>query len=129
MDKATRIASLLYLKAILQEFPHSSTGPSILLSQLQAALAVIPLSSTYSPLLLWLALVGGSFSEGLWGFRRWFVSYLGGLKATMGLHSFDDGEWGGVVSVFLGLRAVFGKAFESLWKEEVGFEGLVGFGE
>jgi hypothetical protein len=115
LNKATRIASLLYLKAILQEFPHSSTGPSILLTQLQQALSVIPLSSTYNPLLLWLALVGGSFSDGLWDFRRWFVSYLGGLKAGMALQSFDDDD--GEVSRFVGLRSVFGKAFEALWIE------------
>jgi hypothetical protein len=115
LDKATRLASLLYLKAILQEFPNSTTGPSILLTQLQESLNAVPLSSTYNPLLLWLALVGGSFSDGLWEFRRLFVSHLVGLKATMSLQSFDDGD--GELSRFLGLRSIFGKAFESLWEE------------
>ncbi|KAF4629668.1 hypothetical protein G7Y89_g8478 [Cudoniella acicularis] len=111
IDKACRLGALLYMKAILQEFPHSYMGPSILLQQLQNALEDIAVQGGMdNPLVLWLALVGGSFATG--DMRRWFVGYLAQVKAVMGLESFGNGSLG--MSGFLGLKSVFGAVFEGL---------------
>ncbi|KAG9230809.1 hypothetical protein BJ875DRAFT_384360 [Amylocarpus encephaloides] len=122
LEKATRIGSLLYLKAILQEFPHSSTGPSILLSQLEESLFQIPVGNFPDPLVLWLALVGGAFSVGKGYLRRSFVTYLGILKDVMALGSFHEEDV--ELCKLLGLRSVFGKAFETLWDEVMSLDAV-----
>ncbi|KAH8687986.1 hypothetical protein BGZ60DRAFT_522614 [Tricladium varicosporioides] len=113
IDKACRTCALLYLKAILQEFPHSSVGSSVLLDQLKCALNNIPPLQLNSSLVLWLALVGASSSTG--ERRLWFVKYLTVLKGVMSLATFGDGD--PESSGFLELHSIFGHSFISLWDE------------
>jgi len=113
IDKACRVGALLYMKAILQEFPHSTNGSSLLLGQLRECLTEISIQESTSPLLLWLCLVGGSLSKT--EKRTWFVDYLIRIRDISLVPSFDDFEVD--LSRMLGLRKVFGRAFESLWTE------------
>jgi hypothetical protein len=66
-EKALRLSSLLYLKSILQEFPHSITGPRILLSQLLDSLRfllTIPHTQSHhlSPIICWISTIGALLS-------------------------------------------------------------------
>ncbi|TVY40654.1 hypothetical protein LSUB1_G002301 [Lachnellula subtilissima] len=112
-DKACRLGALLYLKSILQEFPHSVNGSSLLLAQLRKSLTGISMQASNSPLLLWLCLVGGSLSEK--EHRAWFVSCLAQIRTVSPVPSFDDCELD--LSRMLGFKKVFGRAFETLWNE------------
>ncbi|TVY93879.1 hypothetical protein LAWI1_G000432 [Lachnellula willkommii] len=113
IDKACRLGALLYLKAILQEFPHSVNGSSLLLAQLRKSLTGISMQASNSPLLLWLCLVGGSLSE--MEERTWFVNCLAQIRTVSLVPSFDDFEL--ELSRMLGLKRVFGRAFERLCNE------------
>lgn len=113
IDQACRLGALLYLKAVLQEFPHSTTGSNSLLTQLREALEDITIQQSNSVLLLWLALVGGSPSKG--EMRSWFVDYLVRIQSVVLVISFDDFEVD--MSRLLGLKKVFGRSFEALWNE------------
>lgn len=113
IDKSCRLGALLYMKAILQEFPHSTNGSTLLLAQLQECLTEIAIEQSNSSLLLWLCLVGGSLSK--MDTRAWFVDYLARIRNVSLVPSFDDFEVD--LSRMLGLRKVFGKAFETLWTE------------
>ncbi|TVY49294.1 hypothetical protein LOCC1_G002080 [Lachnellula occidentalis] len=112
-DKACRLGALLYLKAILQEFPHSANGSSLLLAQMRTSLTGISMQASNSPLLLWLCLVGGSLSE--LEERPWFVDCLAQIRMVSLVPSFDDIELD--LSRMLGLKRVFGRTFETLWNE------------
>lgn len=113
IDKACRLGALLFLKAILQEFPHSTNGPSLLVAQLRECLDGIQIQQSNSPLLLWLCLIGGSFSRS--EARAWFVNYLVHIRDIFLVPSYDDFDVD--MSRILGLRKVFGKAFGTLWSE------------
>ncbi|TVY73181.1 hypothetical protein LSUE1_G006318 [Lachnellula suecica] len=113
IDKACRLGALLYMKAILEEFPHSATGSRYLLTQLRASLGEVPIDASNNPLLLWLSLVGGSMSKG--ETRAWFVDYLAQIKMVALVPSFD--EYDVDLSRMLGLQRVFGRTFETLWDE------------
>lgn len=113
IDRACRLGALLYLKAVLQEIPHSKHGSTLLLSQLRDALDNVLIQKFNSPLLLWLSLIGGSLSKA--EMRAWFVEYLAQIRSTALVLSFDDLE--GDLSRLLGLKKVFGKAYETLWDE------------
>lgn len=114
IDKACRLGALLYMKAILEEFPHSATGSSILLKQLQESLYKISAVESYAPLLLWLSLVGAALSKtGL--DRTWFVAHLAQLTTSVRISSFDDVEL--AMSRVLCIQKVFGRSFKKLWEE------------
>lgn len=118
LDKATRLASLLYLKAMLQEFPHSRTGPRVLLEELRDALTELsptnPISHRESgnkEVLGWVAIVGACFSDEEGGMRGWFVEFLrevlGGMYGSGVVVEAREGE----MERLLGLEGVFGEAF------------------
>ncbi|KAF7910472.1 hypothetical protein BELL_0072g00010 [Botrytis elliptica] len=82
IDKATRIGALLFMKSILEEYPHSSTGPSILLQQLQESLSTIDTATTTEQTcqwLIWLFTIGAVHSKRNLIIRTWFVEQLAGL--------------------------------------------------
>ncbi|KAF7947970.1 hypothetical protein EAE96_009040 [Botrytis aclada] len=82
IDKATRIGALLFMKSILEEYPHSSTGPSILLQQLQESLSTIDTATTTEQTcqwLIWLFTIGAVHSKRNHITRTWFVEQLAGL--------------------------------------------------
>lgn len=82
IDKATRIGALLFMKSILEEYPHSSTGPSILLQQLQESLSTIGTATTTEQTcqwLIWLFTIGAVHSKRDHITRTWFVEQLAGL--------------------------------------------------
>ncbi|THV48276.1 hypothetical protein BGAL_0258g00090 [Botrytis galanthina] len=82
IDKATRIGALLFMKSILEEYPHSSTGPSILLQQLQESLSTIDTATTTEQTcqwLIWLFTIGAVHSKRDHITRTWFVEQLAGL--------------------------------------------------
>jgi hypothetical protein len=113
IDKACRLGALLYMKALLDEFPHSVTGPSILLKQLQESLRRIVVLESTSPLILWLSIIGAALSksEG----RVWFVGLLTEMTIMSQISSFHNQEV--EISKWLGLEEVLGDSVEKLWME------------
>lgn len=67
LDKASRIGALLFMKLILEEFPHySANGPSILLQQRQESLSTIDTAITTGLMrqwLIWLLVIGAAHSK------------------------------------------------------------------
>ncbi|EMR90885.1 hypothetical protein BcDW1_500 [Botrytis cinerea BcDW1] len=85
IGKATRIGALLFMKSILEEYPHSATGCSILLQQLQESLSTIDTATTTEQKcqwLIWLFTIGAVHSKRDHITRTWFVEKLAG-----GLHT------------------------------------------
>ena len=111
VEKSCRLGSLIYIKAILEEFPHSKTGSSNLLKMLQESLHSIPKNETMAALLLWLSTIGASLSPT--ADRGYFICLLAELASTSEIISFDDEEMG--MSKVLPLRDVFGSSLETLW--------------
>jgi hypothetical protein len=91
VEKACRLAGLLYIKAALQEIPHSKNGSSILLVQLKEALTTVWMMEAEEPLLVWVCFVGAALSKG--DLRGWFVQYLTQLSACPRIFPFEDEEW------------------------------------
>ncbi|KAJ8060221.1 hypothetical protein OCU04_010564 [Sclerotinia nivalis] len=82
INKATRIGALLFMKSIIQEFPHSVTGPSILLQQFQESLSTIvtaKITEQSRQWLIWLFAIGAVYSKRERISRTWFVEQLAGL--------------------------------------------------
>ncbi|KAF7869974.1 hypothetical protein EAF04_004758 [Stromatinia cepivora] len=82
INKATRIGALLFMKTIIEEFPHSTTGPSILLQQLQESLSIIDtakITVQSRQWLIWLFAIGAVHSKREHISRTWFVEQLAGL--------------------------------------------------
>lgn len=113
IDKACRIGALLYMKALLEEFPHSATGPSILLKQLRESLQNITVLDSLSSLLVWLSVVGTAMSKS--DMRVWFMGLLTELTVNLRISSFRDHEL--EMSRVIGLEEVLGSSVEKLWVE------------
>jgi hypothetical protein len=113
VDEACRLGALLYLKALLEEFPHSATGPSVLLKQLQESLRNITINESLSPLLLWLSLIGAALSKSQ--VRIWFTGMLEQLTIDFQVTSFRDHEL--EMNRVIGLEAVLGSSVDNIWKD------------
>ncbi|KAM3069367.1 hypothetical protein ACMFMG_005473 [Clarireedia jacksonii] len=87
IDEATRIGALLFMKSILQEYPHSTTGPSILLQKLQKSLSTIDITKHDRQWLIWLCAIGALLSKPMT--RTWFVEKLAGLRTMECLEELD----------------------------------------
>ncbi|RDW77530.1 hypothetical protein BP6252_05583 [Coleophoma cylindrospora] len=75
IDAACRLGGLLYMKALLEEIPHSYTGPSILLDELRTHLEGIASDDGNSSLLTWLTLLGLQFTKQDLP-KQWFAKHL-----------------------------------------------------
>ncbi len=112
LSVALRIAGLIYLKSVLQEFPHSVNGSRILVERLRENLSLIWVGEEDGKLALvrWMCFVAAAVATG--DAREWFVGNLGWL----GL------DWTGEEEVrlakLLRLQDVFGgKAMEGIQEE------------
>ncbi len=114
IDRACRLGALLYLKAILEEFPHSSTGSSVLASQLRETLQKITAVRKCSSMLIWLGMVGAVVTKTNKE-RAWFVAFLAILKDGLGI---SDGEDAGMEFCrVLGMRKTFGRRVDQILDE------------
>jgi hypothetical protein len=117
IDKACRVGALIYIKATLQEFPHSKTGFSLLLGQLQEALDGLPIEQAHLPLLLWLSLIGAAVSNAPEG-KKWFVGRLAKLVARSGISSLRDEL---DMTSLLSVRLVLGTSLvDKVWENVMG---------
>lgn len=109
IDKACRVGALIYIKATLQEFPHSNTGFSLLLGQLQEALDGLPIEQAHLPLL-----AVSKAPEG----KKWFVGRLAKLVARSGISSFRDEL---DMTSLLSVRLVLGTSLvDKVWENVMG---------
>ncbi|APA13234.1 hypothetical protein sscle_10g080040 [Sclerotinia sclerotiorum 1980 UF-70] len=95
INKATRIGALLFMKSIIDEFPHSTIGPSILLQQLQESLSTIDTSKITEQSrqwLIWLFAIGAVYSKRECISRTWFVEQLAGLHTERLKDLLVDGQ-------------------------------------
>lgn len=113
ISEVCRVGGLLYMKALLQEWPHSSAGPSILLSQLHTSLNLITIAESKLPLLLWVGLLGGLMSQGEQ--RTYFVIYMASLGTSIPFP--ERGDEMCSLGRLLDLRNVFGGAVDELWRD------------
>lgn len=116
IDKTRRIGVLLYMKALLDAFPHSATGPSILLEGVQDSLRIIAALESTSPLRIWLSGISAAFSKSQT--RFWFVNVLLETTYRSRFSSFHDQDL--ELSEALSLDHVLGSrgsSAETLWVE------------
>ncbi|KUJ18302.1 uncharacterized protein LY89DRAFT_781373 [Mollisia scopiformis] len=124
INRACRLGALLYLKGILQEFPHSATGASILTNRLRDSLDEVYMTEDNVHLLAWLAMIGAMTAKN--GDRTWFIIYsnqstlLGGIQRS-------DGAL--LMSRYLDLKTAFGSALDKTWNEILRNRSLVDFSE
>lgn len=119
IEKACRIGALLYLKNILQEFPHSMTGSSILLARLREALSGVAKDDLVMPTMVWVCMVGALLARDE---RKWFLGRLRESRETMRAATYD--ELAGEMSVVLSLKSAFGDdQCQSVWHEIVDARG------
>ncbi|PQE10162.1 Fungal specific transcription factor domain-containing protein [Rutstroemia sp. NJR-2017a WRK4] len=120
IEKATRMGALLFMKSILQEFPHSTTGPEILLRELRDAVSAVEEDEDEEDQnrqwLLWLYAIGALLAKGMT--REWFVGRLaGGLYAREG--EVERNVVGGQLWGLLDLGEVLGEREVLLLWDEV----------
>ena len=113
IDRACRMGALLYMKCLLDEFPHSATGASILLKRLQESLQRVTILKPTTPLLLWLSIIGAALSKS--DMRLWFVGFLAKTIVKTSITSFLDREL--EMSKLLSLEQVLGSSVEKLWED------------
>jgi hypothetical protein len=101
------------MKSILQEFPHSRTGPMILLSQLREAMSEICFSEELRPLLVWLAIIGAVLSAK--EVKSWFLAQLLWLMDCP-----EDcvlGDQAMSLDRLFSLPRIFGPTLEDVWEK------------
>jgi len=113
IDRACRFGALLYIKSIMDEFPHSKTGSSILLKKLQGSLQDLRKDAKTIPLLLWLFTLGAVISKS--AERMSFTQGLKELATICGINSFNDDQLS--VSKLLSLQQIFGSSLDKLWED------------
>jgi hypothetical protein len=110
-----RFSALIYLKAVLQEFPHSVNGSRILLQKVKEALKLIWLSrgeekEKKAALVAWMCVLCAAVANG--EVRDWFVEKLRVLR--MHYAAYD----GLGMDRLLNLNATFSKeCIENIWQE------------
>lgn len=112
IENACRLGALIYIKTVLEEFPHSRIGAVILLQKLRAALRNISHSTTTMPILLWLTTLAASLSRG--EELIYFLRFLKGLIKSCGVIALDDEEL--EMSSILPLQPIFGNSLKRLWQ-------------
>ena len=117
VDKACRLGALIYIKATLEEFPHSKMGSSFLLEELRVVLHNLPIQEARLPLLLWLSLIGAAISKSPRDRER-FVSYLAKLVANSSSSTFRDRELD--LTRVLSTRLVLGSPVDRVWESVTG---------
>ncbi len=113
MEKAYRIGGLLFVQSILEEFPHSITGPVILLAQLREALNRVSIWESGTPFLMWLGMLGAILAKD--GMRNWYIIF-----SVIVLEFAEPGMAGDDtmrLNELLDLRSVFGKEVELFWRD------------
>lgn len=120
IDKACRMGGLLYIKAILEEFPQSKMGSSILLQKLKEAFQGMPREAAITPLLLWLCIIGAALSE--FTDRVYYIGILAELTQRVGITSFNDSKI--AMSKVFPLQPVFGSTLEKLWENTMAAKGF-----
>ncbi|PQE03655.1 Fungal specific transcription factor domain-containing protein [Rutstroemia sp. NJR-2017a BBW] len=127
IEKATRMGGLLFMKSILQEFPHSTTGPEILLRELRDAVSAVEEDEDEDEedpnrqWLLWLYAIGALLAKGMT--REWFVGRLaGGWYAREGEGEVEGDVVGGQLWRLLDLGEVLGEREVLLLWDEVEVE-------
>jgi len=115
IEKACRLAGLLYIKAALQELLLSKNGSSILLVQLKEALTTVWMMEAEEPLLVWVCFVGAALSKG--DLRAWLVQYLTQLSACPRIFPFEDEDM--EMSRLLSLKKVFGSVIGDICCESL----------
>jgi hypothetical protein len=103
ITNACRLGALLYIKTILEEFPHSKYGSTLLLQQLRMSLNEMLNTKIETPVLIWLNLIGASLSTA--AYREWHVDELTALTSNAGIPLLV--EQGLAMSKALPLQAVF----------------------
>jgi len=124
INTACRLGALLYVKGILQEFPHSATGASILTQRLRESLDGVYMTEENVNLLTWLSLVGAMSSKP--DDRTWFTSYLDYSTRIGGIPPSDEAL---PLNRFLDLRTAFGRSLDNVWAEVLSSRSLVDFQE
>lgn len=111
IERALRFSALVYLKAVLQEFPHSANGSRILVERAREAVGLVGAGyGEMDGLVAWVCVVCAAVSND--EARSWFVGEL----ARMGRHCDQKEEAG--LNKLLSLRSVFGEAcIERIWEE------------
>ncbi|KAL3420289.1 hypothetical protein PVAG01_08787 [Phlyctema vagabunda] len=85
IDRACRIAGLLYMKLVLNEFPYSKNGSSILLNTLRESLARLQVTRYSIQLILWISVVGSLASQTT-DDRNIFNSFVTGFISTWSMY-------------------------------------------
>jgi Fungal specific transcription factor domain len=110
LSVSLRFSALIYLKSVLQEFPHSVNGSRILVEKLRESLALIWVGEGQGmeeggeekrALVAWMCVVGAAVAKG--DVRAWFLGKLG----RMGVHCAAGNETG--IERLLSLKNVFDK--------------------
>jgi hypothetical protein len=117
IDRACRLGALIYIKATLTEFPHSKTGSSFLVEELQEVLQGLPFMQTHIPLLKWLCIIGAAVSKSS-DRRKWFVGRLAKLVASSRITSSRDEDLD--MTRVLGVRLVLGDSVDKVWESVMG---------
>jgi hypothetical protein len=112
---ALRFSALIYLKAVLQEFPHSVNGSRILLQKVREPLNLIWLSEDEekekkAALAAWMCVLCAAVAKS--EVRDWFVEKLGILQVH---YAACDGLG---MDRLLNLNAIFSQeCIENIWQE------------
>lgn len=116
LSAALRFSALIYLKAVLQEFPHSVTGSRILVEKVKEKLGFIWMGdglegeNKRTDLIAWMCAVCAAVASG--EDRMWFVRKMGGLQmpsATVEALTMET---------LLNLRSTFGDGcIKKIWEE------------
>jgi hypothetical protein len=114
VEEALRMASLIYIKEILQEFPRSATGSRNLVQKLKTSLSVVKECWQLGSWLLWLFFVGGTASKA-GPDRAWFTAHLVRMSMTLELSTWDEVK--DILDKLLWIETTHDSMCKSLWDE------------
>ncbi|KAE9375541.1 hypothetical protein N431DRAFT_437034 [Stipitochalara longipes BDJ] len=119
LSASLRFSALIYLKAVLQEFPHSVNGPRILVEKVREGLSMMGVDEENEfgeegnkkmKLVTWVCVVCAAVSKGK--SREWFLRKLTNIGKR-----YDSGEQAQIEGL-LSLKSIFGEeCIAKVWEE------------
>ena len=88
-EAAFGIAGLIYMKLILREFHHVTSGSETLINRLKTLLSLVFKIEPMSPPVIWCLYMGGLASKSTWH-RTWFVAHLAKVASALDIFPWEE---------------------------------------
>ena len=125
MEEALRIAGLLYMHAMWQDFPFAALGPNKLIQRLKELVMVVEVGNEREEsLVVWMLFMGAIAAVGKGASRIWFIAHLQRVTDGLSLDRWDVVK--AKLEALWWVERIHGKLCKAVWDEVVVLNSVVG---